>query len=117
MRAAVQLSLYLLRVGVWGQLLAAALHQQEQAVVFGVRHFELAGAQLAHLLHGGIRLHLQGLGCAAAVQLLQSNPQVVLRDSQRRRSVFREQNIRSLKTQMFLIAVKHRKSSLPCFQS
>lgn len=91
MRAAVQLSLYLLRVGVWGQLLAVALHQQEQAVVFGVRHFELAGAQLAHLLHGGIRLHLQGLGCAAAVQLLQSNPQVVLRDSQRRRSVFREQ--------------------------
>lgn len=79
-----ELRLDLLRVAVRGQLLAAALHQQEQAVVLGVGHFKLVGAQLTHLLHGGVRSDLQGLGRAAAVQLLQRHPQVVLRDGQRK---------------------------------
>lgn len=58
LRVAVQLSLDLLRVGVRCQLLAAALHHQEQAVVLGLRHFKLVGTQLTHLFHGGVRLHL-----------------------------------------------------------
>lgn len=36
LRAAVELSFYLLRVGVWSQLLAAALHLQEKAIVLRV---------------------------------------------------------------------------------
>ncbi|TNN72385.1 hypothetical protein EYF80_017424 [Liparis tanakae] len=75
LRAAVELRLDLLRVGVRRQLLAAALRHEEQAVVLRVRHFELVGAHAAHLLHGGVRAHLERLGRAAAVQLLQRHPQ------------------------------------------
>jgi len=82
LRAAVELRLDLLRVGVRRQLLAAALRQEEQAVVLRVRHFELVGAHATHLLHGGVRAHLEGLGRAAAVKLLQRHPQVVLRGAE-----------------------------------
>lgn len=78
---AVQLCLDLLRVGVRGQLLAAAPHHQEQGVFSGLTHPELAGAQHAHLVHGGVGVHLQGLRRAAAVQLVQRHPQVVLRSA------------------------------------
>lgn len=76
---AVKLRLDLLRVCVRGQLLAGTPHHQEQAVFFGLRHPELGGAHLTDLVHGGVRPHLQGLGCATTVQLVQRHPQVVLR--------------------------------------
>lgn len=76
--AAVELSLDLLRMGVWCELLAAALRQEEQAIVLRVRHFELVGAQLAHFLYGGVGSDLKSLSSTAAVQLLQRHTQVVL---------------------------------------
>lgn len=80
--AAVDLGLDLLRVSVRCQLLVAALHHQEQAVVFRVWNFKLVRTQLTHFLHSGVRPHLQGFGGTAAVQLLQSHPQVILGNRQ-----------------------------------
>lgn len=87
MAPAVELSLDLLRVGVWGKLLATALHQQEEAVVLRVGHLELLGTQLAHLLHGGVRSHLQCFGCATTVQLLQRHTEVVLKGGGRKDTI------------------------------
>lgn len=67
-----------LRVCVRGQLLAAVVHKEKKAVVFGVGHVEFEGTKATHLFRGGVRPHLQGLSCAAAVRLLQSHAQVIL---------------------------------------
>lgn len=81
LRAAVQLGLDALRVGVGGQLLAGSVRQQEEGVVLGVGHAELGSADLAHLLGGGVWAHLQRLGGAAAACFLQRHPQVVLNNT------------------------------------
>lgn len=77
-RPAVQLGFDPLGVRVGGQLLAGVLGDQEQGVVLRVRGLELAGAEGADLLGGGVGVHLQGLGCAARARLLQRHAQEVL---------------------------------------
>lgn len=78
MWSAVQLSFDPLGVGVRRQLLSRPVRDQEEGVVLRVRNAELEGAHLADFLGGGVGVHLQRLGRAAAVHFLQRHPQVVL---------------------------------------
>lgn len=64
-RPAVQLRFDLLGVRVRSELLARVLGDKEQAVVLGVRDFELVGAEGGDLLHRGVRIDLKGFSRAA----------------------------------------------------
>lgn len=75
---AVQLGLDLLWVRVLCELLPCFVHKEEEAVLPGVGHLELLGTKLTHVFSGDVRPHKQGLSCAATVDLLECNPEVIL---------------------------------------
>lgn len=83
---AVQLGLDLLRVRVLCELLPRFIHKEEEAVLLGVGHLELLGAKLTHVFSGDVRPHEEGLSRAATVDLLECNPEVILRGAEERDS-------------------------------
>lgn len=73
-----QLSFDFLRVSVLCQLLPRFVNKEEEAVLLRVPHFKLLGTELTHILGGDVRSHEEGLACAATVDLLECNSEIIL---------------------------------------
>lgn len=78
LRPAVQLSLDLLRISVLCQLLPRFINEEEEAVLLRILHLKLLSTELAHILGGDVGPHKEGLPCAATVDLLEGNSEVIL---------------------------------------
>lgn len=74
----VQLSFDFLRVSVLCQLLPRFVNKEEEAVLFRVPHLKLLSTELTHILGGDIRSYEEGLSCAATVDFLECNSEVIL---------------------------------------
>lgn len=75
---AVQLSLDFLRISVLCQLLPRFINEEKEAVLLRVPHLKLLSTELTHILSGDVRSHEEGLSCAATVDLLERNTEVIL---------------------------------------
>lgn len=73
-----QLSLDLLRISVLCQLLPRFVNEEEEAVLLRILHLKLLSTELTHILCGDIGPHEEGLPCAATVDLLEGNSEVIL---------------------------------------
>lgn len=78
LRPAVQLSLDLLRISVLCQLLPRFINKEKEAVLLRILHLKLLSTELAHILCGDVGPHKEGLPCAATVDLLEGNSEVIL---------------------------------------
>lgn len=76
--AAVQLGLDFLRISVLCQLLPCFINKEKEAVLLRVPHLKLLSAELTHILSGDVWSHEEGLSCAATVDLLECNTEVIL---------------------------------------